>query len=142
MKLLLPKQFLPQQNLCHHMCKNIPICGCAQYIIGIIQDYPLGECFWSHSKLMVLHGNVVSLITQLCLQFRLHRSKTCCSRACGVLTISETSKNLELCTFVGTCVFDKQADLLSSQQDSDAKQCSTCPASTNSTEMAKCLCKS
>ena len=71
-------------DLVFHRCKFIPICGCAQNVIGVIQDNPLGECFWSHSKLMILHGNVVPLITQLCLQFRLHRYRTCGSGACGL----------------------------------------------------------
>ncbi len=84
MKLVLPKKFLPQQNLHHRRHSNIPIYGRAQNVVGVIQDNPLGESFWSHTKLMVLHGNVVPLITQLCLQFRLHRYRTCGSGACGL----------------------------------------------------------
>ena len=44
-----------------HACKKrcIPVLGCADNVIRIIQDGPLGESPRGDSKLMVLHGDVV-----------------------------------------------------------------------------------
>ncbi len=65
------------------MCEQIhalgctPVFGCAENIIGLIQHNPLGERFWWHSKLVVLHGNVVPRVTQFGLQLGLHSNINC-----------------------------------------------------------------